>query len=144
MPNFFYIAKEKELILDCDKGFSHIDAEHILRIIEREWVLYGSIGLVNFSSTVGHFHVVIKLDKEISKSMAMAISIMLGSDRHREILAYGQFLAGWVNPWLVVAPARWKDREPDHVCNHANWRKCKCLRLIQNKQKVQRHIVTPK
>lgn len=135
MPkNYWYIARENELLLDCDKGFNRKDAEHIIRIWWRESDIQPmEINFVEPSSTIGHFHVSVYVD-DLSEGERMAFAVMLGSDRHREILAHCQLLANWTNPYLVVSDHKWMQtgRAPDHICTHRNWRKCPCLRMIQH------------
>lgn len=135
MKNYWYIARENELLLDCDKGFDIKDAEHIIRIMWREFDetrLLPKICQVEASKTQGHKHVLVIFPEKITKIAKAWISTMLGSDRHREIIAAAQARKGWTNPYLVVSPLLWPDRKPDHVCSHRNWRKCPCLRKIQH------------
>lgn len=132
MKNYWYIARENELLLDCDKGFNRKDAEHILRIVQREGCTRRlRINTIEPSSTPGHFHVSIFV-YDLNEGEKMALAVMLGSDRHREILAHFQLLKNWTNPYLVVSNREWLNRLPDNVCFHRNWRKCSCLRKIQH------------
>lgn len=136
MKNYWYIAHENELLLDCDKGFDIKDAEHIIRIFIREensTVKVTSTKIFG-STTQGHNHVSIVFDRDKGKIPygQAFLSVMLGSDRHREIIAAAQARKDWTNPYLVVSPLLWPNRKPDHICSHRNWRKCPCLRKIQH------------
>lgn len=115
--NYWYIAKPNELILDCDQPFDHKDARHICRIFAEHSVCAPKITGIYKSKSWGHYHVTVNVREESDFVFRAFISLALGSDRHREILALSQHARDWTNPYLVISPHRWPRRKPDLVCS---------------------------
>lgn len=134
--NYWYIQRDNEMLLDCDLGFNPDKANHILRIFSREFQLESKWEFFKWTSkTEGHVHVLVEIPPSwvLSPDRKTMLRMMLGSDKHKEIISLASFIRGEKNPFLLVSPHDWSPvRSAEYKCKclFASG-KCACIQKMQ-------------
>jgi hypothetical protein len=94
--------ESNQLLIDIDSELDHAMYIRLSSILS-EWCTIEREE-IKPSSSAGHYHITLTLNKELDPVTRIALQACLGSDKKRELLSFIRFQRGDERPTIFIAP----------------------------------------